>query len=359
MTKKLWFQLGIGILLFLIIIKFLVDVQWIFSPLIIIGKTIFLPILIAGVLFYISKPLQTILEKWKFPRWSTIIVIFALLTGLIWVAISIVGPPVVEQVNNLTNNLPSLINQSNKLVISLLEQAGDLPAWLNDGVKSITDSLNDIALNFGKWFVHFFQSVLQGAFIVVLVPFFLLFMLKDHEKFLPFVTSFFTGKKKRWLTKTLKDIDEVLSLYIQGQILIAFILAVLLYIGYSIINLNFALLLAIFALFMNVIPFFGPWIAFVPALLIGFFQDPVLAIWVAVITLIAQQTDSNLITPNVMGKTLHIHPLTIITILLAAGNIAGFLGILLAIPAYAVIKAIISNIYEVRKEIKDTATKDA
>ena len=63
MTKKLWFQLGIGILLSLIIIKFLVDVQWIFSPLIIIGKTIFLPILIAGVLFYISKPLQTILEK--------------------------------------------------------------------------------------------------------------------------------------------------------------------------------------------------------------------------------------------------------------------------------------------------------
>lgn len=359
MTKKLWFQLGIGILLSLIIIKFLVDVQWIFSPLIIIGKTIFLPILIAGVLFYISKPLQTILEKWKFPRWSSIIVIFALLTGLIWVAISIIGPPVVEQVNNLTNNLPSLINQSNKLVISLLEQAGDLPAWLNDGVKSITDSLNDIALNFGKWFVHFFQSVLQGAFIVVLVPFFLLFMLKDHEKFLPFVTSFFTGKKKRWLTKTLKDIDEVLSLYIQGQILIAFILAVLLYIGYSIINLNFALLLAIFALFMNVIPFFGPWIAFVPALLIGFFQEPALAIWVAIITLIAQQTDSNLITPNVMGKTLHIHPLTIITILLTAGNIAGFLGILLAIPAYAVIKAIISNIYEVRKEIKETATQDA
>src|SRR5690625_6089332 len=72
---------------------------------------------------------------------------------------------------------------------------------------------------------------------------------------------------------------------------------------------------------MNVIPFFGPWIAFIPALTIGFFQDPILAIWVAVITLIAQQTDSNLITPNVMGKTLNIHPLTIITVLLAAGNI--------------------------------------
>ena len=359
MTKKLWFQLGVGILLSLIIIKFLADVKWVFSPLIIIGKTIFMPLLIAGVLFYISKPLQIILEKRKVPRWGSMIIIFALLTALIWAAISIIGPPVVEQVNNLTNNLPAIINDANKLVISLLDQAGDLPGWLKDGVDSITDSLNAIALNFGKWFVHFFQSLLQGAFIVVLVPFFFLFMLKDHEKFLPFVSSFFTGKKKEWIVKTLKDIDDVLSLYIQGQILIAFIVAVLLYIGYSIIGLNFALLLAVFALFMNVIPFFGPWIAFVPALIIGFFQDPILAVWVALITLIAQQTDSNLITPNVMGKTLHIHPLTIITVLLAAGNIAGFIGILLAIPAYAVIKAVVSNIYERRKEIKDAATQDA
>lgn len=359
MTKKLWFQLGVGILLTLIIIKFIVDIKWIFSPLLIIGKTIFMPILIAGVLFYISKPLQSLLEKRKVPRWGSISIIFALLIALVWVAFSIIGPPIVDQVNNLTINLPSFINETNRLVISLLEQAGDLPSWLNDGVKSITDSLNAIALNFGKWFVQFFQSVIQGAFVVVLVPFFLLFMLKDHEKFLPFVTGFFNGKKKEWVSKTLKDIDDVLSLYIQGQILIAFILAILLFIGYSIIGLNFALLLAVFALFMNVIPFFGPWIAFVPALIIGFFQDPVLAIWVAVITLIAQQTDSNLITPNVMGKTLHIHPLTIITVLLAAGNIAGFIGVLLAIPAYAVIRAIVSNIYEKRKEIKDAATQDA
>src|SRR5690625_449693 len=225
--------------------------------------------------------------------------------------------------------------------------------------KEVTIRLNDIALNFGKWFVQFFQSVVQGAFVIVLVPFFFLFMLKDHEKFLPFISSFFSGKKKNWIVKTIRDIDDVLSLYIQGQILIAFILAILLFIGYSIIDLNFALLLAVFALFMNVIPFFGPWIAFIPALTIGFFQDPILAIWVAVITLIAQQTDSNLITPNVMGKTLNIHPLTIITVLLAAGNIAGLVGILLGIPAYAVIKTVVSNIYDRRIEIKNAATQDA
>ena len=358
MTKKLWFQLSIGILLSLLIVKYFMEVKWILSPLAIIGKTVFMPLLVGGVLFYVTKPLQTFLEKRKIPRWGSLVIIFAMLIAAIWVAISMIGPSIADQLNNLVENLPSIINESNKLVLSLLDQAGDLPGWLKDGVDSVTDSLNSIALNFGKWVVHFFQTIVQGAFVVVLAPFFLLFMLKDHEKFVPFVSSFFTGKKKEWLKKTLHDIDDVLSLYIQGQILIAFILAVLLFIGYSIIGLNFALLLAVFALFMNVIPFFGPWIAFIPALVIAFFQDPILVIWVSVVTLVAQQTDSNLITPNVMGKTLNIHPLTIITVLLAAGNIAGFLGILVAIPAYAVIKAIVSNIYEQRQGIKDSATKE-
>src|SRR5699024_1436563 len=180
-----------------------------------------------------------------------------------------------------------------------------------------------------------------------------------HEKFLPFISSFFSGKKKNWVVKTIRDIDDVLSLYIQGQILIAFILAILLCIGYSIIDLNFALLLALFGLFMNVIPFFRPWIFFIPALTIGFFQDPILAIWVAVITLLAQPTSSNVITPNVRVNTLIIPSLTIITVLLAAGNIAGLVGILLGIPAYAVIKTVVSNIYDRRIEIKSVPAQDA
>ena len=80
-------------------------------------------------------------------------------------------------------------------------------------------------------------------------------------------------------------------------------------------------------------------------------------IWVGVITIAAQQIESNLITPNVMGKSLDIHPLTVITVILAAGNIAGFLGIIIAIPTYAVGKAIVKNIYEARQEIRKTATK--
>lgn len=357
MTRKLWFQLAVGILLSLFIVKYLIEVKWILSPIFIVLKTIFYPLLIAGVLFYVTVPAQLFLESKKFPRWASISTIFILISAAIWVGFSIVGPPIIHQINNLIENAPAIVNESTVFVVDLLEKASILPKWLNDAIDAFKDTLTALPAEFGKWTVSLIQSVFSGALVTILTPFFLIFMLKDHEKLVPFVTKFFSGDTKTWIEKTLKDIDDVLNLYIRGQILISSILAALLFIGYSIIGLNFALLLVVFAFFMNIIPFIGPWIAFIPALTIAFFQDPIMAIWVSVITLIAQQTDANLITPNIMGKTLNIHPLTIITILLAAGNIAGLIGVLLAVPGYAVGKAIISNIYEQRVKIKRTAQK--
>lgn len=362
MTRKLWFQVGVGTLLFLLIVKFFVEVNWLFEPIIIIIKTIFIPLLIGGVLFYITVPIQTFLEKYKFPRWASILSIFILLGVGIWIAIAIIGPPITEQVTNLVRNIPAIITETEAFVLKLIEQTGDLPEWVKKEINKVTETIKSLSLEIGGFAVSLSQSVITGTFqgiiIAILSPFFLFFMLKDHEKFIPAVTRIFSGETKKWVTKTLNDIDEVLRLYIQGQILISFILAIMLYIGYLAIGLNFALLLAVFAFFMNVIPFIGPWIAFVPAFIIGLIQDPMLVIWVSLITLVANQIDANLITPNIMGKTLKIHPLTIITILLAAGKIAGFFGILLAVPGYAVGKAIVSNIYDKRKEIRASATKE-
>jgi len=361
LTKKVWFQVGVGILLSLIILKYFMEIKWILSPIGIVTKSIFIPLLIGGVLFYISLPLQILLEKYKVPRWGSIAIIFLLLIALLWAAIMVIGPPVGKQVNNLVENAPAIAESVNDFVIDISGkyQPDYLPQWLSieDTIEDATEWFKKFSIGLGNWIVQFFQSVVQGAIILVLAPFFLFFMLKDHEKFIPFIKQFFSGDMKKWIEQSLLDINNVLSLYIRGQVLVSVILAILLFIGYSIIGLKFALLLSVFALFMNIIPFIGPWIAFIPALLIGLFQDPSLVIWVSLVTLIAQQIDANLITPNVMGKTLKIHPLTIITVLLAAGKIAGFMGILLGVPAYAVGKTIVGNIYEKRQDIKKSATK--
>ncbi|WP_438314330.1 AI-2E family transporter [Sporosarcina sp. FA9] len=357
MLKKLWFQVGVGILLSLLIIKYFVSIIWVFDPLVIIAKVIFIPLLLGGVLYYITEPLQRILEKKNVPRWGSILAILLSLVGVVWIFVAIIGPPVTNQVNNLVENAPTIAKEINHLKDNLLQEKKNLPEEFQESIDSATNSLQSIAVQFGKWVIQFLQSFFQAMFLLVLVPFFFIFMLKDHEKFGPFIYNFFSGTRREWIKKTLADIDAVLRAYIQGQFLISAILATLLLIGYWIIGLEYALLLAIFALFMNLIPFIGPWIAFIPALIIAFVQEPKLVIWVALITLAAQQIDSNVITPNIMGKTLDIHPLTVITVILAAGNIAGFLGIIIAIPTYAVGKAIVKNIYATRKQISEAVTK--
>lgn len=186
-------------------------------------------------------------------------------------------------------------------------------------------------------------SIIAG---IVLIPFFLFFMLKDGEKLLPFITKFFKPKKAANLRSLLLKIDHVLTAFIQGQLIVSFFVGVLLFIGYSIIKLDFALALALFGMITNVIPYLGPFIAVTPAILVGALQDPFNVIWISIIMIVAQQIESNLISPNVMGQVLNLHPLTIISVILAAGSIAGFVGILFAVPFYAVMRTIVVHFYE-------------
>src|SRR5699024_9219394 len=102
-------------------------------------------------------------------------------------------------------------------------------------------------------------------------------------------------------------------------------------------------------------PFVGPFLAVIPALIVGAIQDPMMLIWVSIATLIAQQIESNLISPNVIGRVLALHPLTVITVILASESIAGFLGILFTVSFYCVFKTIFIHFYQMyrKQEAKD------
>lgn len=357
MTKKLWFQVGIGILIALLILKYFLEIYWIFNPILIIFKTILVPLLLGGVLYYVTEPIQRYMEKKGAPRWASITTIFVLLIGLLAGFLLLIGNPISEQVNNLVKNAPYLGQKIEELANYILDNQDNLPPQVSEFVTTISSSIQEITVTASKYLVSFVSGAVSVTFTLILVPFFFIFMLKDHEKFAPNIYGIFSGPRREWLKEVLEEIDTVLRSYVQGQVLISFILATMMLIGYLIIGLEYALLLAIFAFLMNMIPFIGPWVSLVPAVVVALLQDPVLAIWVCVITLIAQQVESNLITPNIMGKSLDIHPLTVISLVLAAGNIAGFIAIIVAIPTYAVLKVIVVNIYEERKRIKETATK--
>ncbi|MDK4264171.1 lipoteichoic acid biosynthesis protein CozEa [Staphylococcus warneri] len=358
MLNKVWFRTGIALIMLFILIKLFMQVHEVFTPVVTIIGSVFLPFLISGFLFYICLPFQTLLEKWGFPRWASILTIFVVLIAIIAIVVAFIAPIIISNINNLIKQTPALQRETERLINFSLTQIDKLPSdvthRINNMVKSMGDGVTDVLSNS----ISYITSLISTIFLLIMVPFFLIYMLKDHEKFIPAVAKFFKGERKVFVVDLLKDLNYTLKSYIQGQVTVSVILGIILYIGYTIIGLPYTPLLVLFAGVANLIPFLGPWLSFTPAAILGIIDGPSTFIWVCIITLIAQQLEGNVITPNVMGKSLSMHPLTIIVVILAAGDLGGFTLILIAVPLYAVLKTVISNIFKYRQRIIDKANSN-
>lgn len=358
MLNKVWFRTGIALIMLFIIIKLFMEVHEVFKPIAIIIGSVFLPFLISGFLFYVCLPFQHLLERFGFPRWASIVTIFVGLLAIIALVIAFIAPIIASNVNNLISQIPALQKEAEQIINFSLRQMDKLPNDVTDRINNMVKSMGDGVTNILANSITYITSLVSTIFLLIMVPFFLIYMLKDHEKFIPAVGKFFKGERKVFVVELLRNLDFTLKSYIQGQVLVSIILGVILYIGYTIIGLPYTPLLVLFAAVANLIPFLGPWLSFTPAAILGIIDSPTTFIWVCIVTLVAQQLESNVITPNVMGRSLSIHPLTIIIVILAAGDLGGFTLILIAVPLYAVLKTVVSNVFKYRQRIIDKANSD-
>ncbi|GAA0435921.1 AI-2E family transporter [Lentibacillus halophilus] len=355
MLEKRSFQTLIMLILVFLLIWLVFKTRFIFDPLFTYMGAVALPVIGAGILFYLMRPLVDWLGKWKINRVVSILIVFMLLILAVFLIVTYVAPVLQRQFTNLLNNIPRMVSGVQDLISYWQHNQEFIPKEVNETVNKITSNLQSYIQSFMSFIFGFISEFIGVVFALILIPFFLFFMLKDGEKFAPFITQFFEADKAANIRSLLRKIDDALTSYIQGQLVVSICIGVLLYIGYSIIQLDYALTLAIFGMIICVIPFLGPYLAVTPAIIVGFFQDPMMAVWVAIVMIIAQQIEGNLVSPNVMGRALKLHPLTVITVILAAGSIGGLLGMLFAVPLYAVIKTIISHFYHT---YQDTLPED-
>ncbi|SDN34624.1 AI-2E family transporter [Alkalicoccus daliensis] len=353
MPKSKWFLFLYSIVLLLLAINLAVEVPFIFTPITVALSSIAPVIIVGGVLYYILRPLVNLLEKYM-PTVVSILLIFLTFIGAIAALVTFVGPIIVRQAQNFADNVPN--------IISSVEQ------WINDMMTSewmemvqgdqlledfdpsvITDNLTQIAANFGGNIASILGMIFSIIMLIVVLPFVLFFLLKDAQKLPESILGFLPSDQEDEGKKIMSEMDGTLSAYIQGQAIVSFCVGILSLILYLIIGLDYALVLALVAMLTNLIPFVGPFIGTIPAVFVAFFDAPITALWVILGIVVIQQIESNLISPNVMGHKLHIHPLTIILLLLLAGNLAGLIGLILAIPAYAVSKVIVQNVYRLLK----------
>ncbi|MGX7245833.1 AI-2E family transporter [Enterococcus quebecensis] len=350
----------VEIVLTIIGVFFLLKMPNVFSPILGMASAVFMPLLIAGFLYYMFDPIVVFLEKRGLPRIVGFLLSFIVLIVLITLVVMNVVPQLVNQSLELSQSLPSYAEEMNQW----LKDLGNLEALKGFNVQEQLDKMNITISNILNFAIvgvtsslSKIVSVLLRFFILLFtVPFILFFMFKDGHKFLDAMSHFFPKSVRSELRQTVKEMNQTLSAYISSTVLDAFIIGILSFIAMTIFKQPYGLLLAVFCGLTNIIPYVGPFIGAVPAILVGLFISPWQALYMVISILVIQQLDGNLIKPLLMGKSLNIHPLTIILVLIASGSVGGIIGMLICIPVYAVIKTLVINIskmFRIRQESKD------
>lgn len=336
-------------------------INFIFQPIGTFFSTLFAPVLIAGFLYYLLNPIVKLLMKVKIKRiWAVTIVLFLLVAAIIWILLSVI-PSLIQQISSLASNIPAFLKQVERWLI----EVSDLPIFKEVNINKYFEQLD---ISYGTIIQQFLSGVstslgsivgtiASATVVIITVPFVLFYMLKDGEKLVPTIQQFFPEKRRDQIMELLGQLNKTLANYISGQAIECLFVGTFTFLGYMILGVDYAFLFGVIAGLTNLIPYLGPYLGLAPAFLVTVFNEPVKALLCCVVVLIVQQLDGNIIYPNVIGKSLQIHPLTIIIVLLVAGNIAGLMGIFLGVPFYAICKTIISYVIKIVKEDQQNENK--
>ena len=329
--------LGIAIYLY-------TEISYIFTPINTVISSIITPIIVAYVFYYMLNPLVNFFSK-KISRFSASLL--AIFVGIITVLIVIIGvvPIIVEQTQNLITAMPRYV----EVVKGYLEEYSD-NAYVQVVVEYVNTNLN--ASKISERLITIVTSVAQGivssisstASVLVTMPFVLFFLLKDASKFNKFVISLLPKKLEKPVAETIDEIDDKVGSYIQGQMLVSLCIGVMLFIGYNVIGLHYGFSLATIAAFLSIVPYLGPVIAITPAMLVAASTSWVMVVKMLVVWGVVQFLEGNIISPNIMGRSMNMHPLTVIFVILIGVNISGVVGAILGIPVYSILKVLISKL---------------
>ncbi|WP_238323346.1 AI-2E family transporter [Planococcus antarcticus] len=340
------------VLLILLNLLLLPKVSFIFQPFIAFFDVMGLPLIMAGVLYYLLNPLVDWMEMKKFPRSASILIVFVVIAGLLAWGIATLIPIIREQTMSLLENWQDYLNSFVSQIDSFFQSnlLSQLQTQLTGGTDSLSTSITDQADNVVGTTVTGIGSVFgvlsTTLLAIITTPFILFYLLKDGHHLPYHIMKLVPSNMREQSYLLLREMNLQISQYIRGQLLVAFFVGLMFWIGFSIIGLKYALTLGILAGVLNLIPFLGSFIAFVPIVIIAIVvHSPFMLVKVLIVFFIEQTLEGRVIQPLILGSNLQIHPITIIAVLLTAGNLFGIPGVILGIPAYAVLKVILSHLF--------------
>jgi predicted PurR-regulated permease PerM len=320
------------------------------------------PLLIAVAVVYLLNPLVSALERRGVARVAGAGIVYVLFLCIVALVVSLLVPLVTRQVSSVIDHFPDYLADGQALVRDVAARFGQEPNfkldadhvrdWLSAGEnrQAVTRYLTGLR--------SVTNSVISGLIIIVLGPVMAFYLLVDLPRLNRGAMALVPPGRREEIRGLMDRIGQAVGGFFRGQLLVALFVGVASSIGLWAIGLPFWLLVGMVAGIFNLVPLVGPFIggglAVVIALVSG---QPLKAVWAALVLLVVQQIDNHLISPNVMGRTVQLHPVVVMLALLVGASFAGLFGMLVIVPLVAVVKIVFLFIWSKYVDYGDELTQ--
>lgn len=309
------------------------------------------PIFIGFLVAWLFEPLVKKLQEKKVPRLLGCILSYLIILGVIFLIAYMFIPSLVTQIKDFVAAAPEIFKELTKFATNIIERF-DTNHLVN--IKDVKKEITSIISNFGtglvsnlpEYALSIGKSIINGGLNFVLglmIGFYLLF---DFDKVNENIDKMLPKTWKENFRELTKRINTSLRSYVQGVLLVMFLVFLTQSIGLTLAGMEAPLLFALFCAVTDVIPYFGPYIGGIPAVIVGFTISPITGICVLISILVVQLLENNFYQPLIMGHTMQLHPVTIMLGLLIFEHFFGILGMVIATPVIACIKVLLIFINE-------------
>ncbi len=309
------------------------------------------PIFIGFIIAWLFDPLVRWFQKKKIPRLVGCILVYLMILGGLFLLLYLIVPTFIDQIKDFAGTIPDLVKDftnivdaffkslSSKAAINVSEIKKEIYLAIENVSLALTTNIPNTLMTAGKSIVGGIISIALG----LMIGFYMLF---DFDKLNKHIESVLPKKWRKIYQELGERLNDSLRDYIQGLLLIMVLVFITQSIGLTLAGLKAPLIFALFCALTDVIPYFGPYIGAIPAVIVGFTVSPITGICCIVAILIVQMLENNFYQPLIMGHTMKLHPVTIMLGLLIFQHFFGIIGMIVATPVIACGKVIFTYIDE-------------
>lgn len=315
---------------------------------------IFFPFGISLILSILLTPLAQKLYKWinmtgikNIPYDIPIIISFGIFIGIIYLIAIHIFVPFITELRAFTRSIPATFSALQS-AIPELEAAYHLsllPAEAQGFIAKMIQEIGEYTLRLAQFSLSAIFSFASTVIELIVVPFITFYMMKKGRTFSNKFAELFPERYHAHIKNLFKEIHFVLKAYIHGQLLLSVLMAFLVFIGMWIMDIPYPLVIGLLAGVVEIVPIIGPIIGAVPPILLGLLQGSSVMIQVIIFYVVVQQLDSHFIIPKLMGSIIEVHPVAIIAGVLIGGSLKGILGMMIAVPAVAVLQILLRHMW--------------